>query len=180
MERYKHSAKNLLCHFRHCLKGPVPFTLDWDKETTAKLGDIDSDAVKYVKYISATVRRRSKLTMSETNCDECLTNLSGQQWKSSERTLPESNRVSSKVTCSGFPSCSWVWRSSDSNAMTVLLGFDVYLSLNLTIKTVCVSVKHTAIVGRTEGGKIWGMVFRYMSGRELALFDVLVGVALNV
>lgn len=24
MERYKHSAKNLLCHFRYCLKGPVP------------------------------------------------------------------------------------------------------------------------------------------------------------
>ena len=66
MERYKHSAKNLLCHFRYGMKGPVPFTLDWDKETTAKLGDIDGDAVKYVKYISANVRRRSKLTMSET------------------------------------------------------------------------------------------------------------------
>ena len=29
------------------------------------MGDIDGDAVKYVKYISANVRRRGKLTMSE-------------------------------------------------------------------------------------------------------------------
>ncbi|KAK3339711.1 hypothetical protein B0T25DRAFT_560445 [Lasiosphaeria hispida] len=59
MQRYRFSAKNILSHFRYCLKGPVPFTLDWDKEKTARLGNIDSDAIKYVKYISVNVRRRT-------------------------------------------------------------------------------------------------------------------------
>ncbi|KAH6641197.1 hypothetical protein F5144DRAFT_125099 [Chaetomium tenue] len=59
MQRYRFSANNIISHFRYCLKGPVPFTLDWDQEKQGKLGNIDSDAVKYVKYISVNVRRRT-------------------------------------------------------------------------------------------------------------------------
>lgn len=61
MERYVFSAKNLLAHFQYGVKGTIPFTLDWDKESTKKLGDLDKDAVKYVKYVSGIARRRSKL-----------------------------------------------------------------------------------------------------------------------
>ncbi|CAM1505884.1 Fc.00g115210.m01.CDS01 [Cosmosporella sp. VM-42] len=58
MQRYAFSAQNLLSHFRYGLKGPVPFSLDWDKENVRKLADLDKDAIKYVKYVSANVRRR--------------------------------------------------------------------------------------------------------------------------
>ena len=60
MQRYVFSAQNLVSHFRYGLKGPVPFTLDWDKENVKKLGDLDKDGVKYVKYVSVIVQRRSK------------------------------------------------------------------------------------------------------------------------
>ena len=60
MQRYVFSARNLVSHFRYGLKGPVPFTLDWDKENVKKLGDLDKDGVKYVKYVSVIVQRRSK------------------------------------------------------------------------------------------------------------------------
>ncbi|RTE77836.1 hypothetical protein BHE90_007718 [Fusarium euwallaceae] len=58
MERYKFSSRNLLSHFRYGLKGPVPFTLDWNKESNKKLGDLDRDAVTFVKFVSATAIRR--------------------------------------------------------------------------------------------------------------------------
>ncbi|KAF5615121.1 uncharacterized protein FTJAE_13444 [Fusarium tjaetaba] len=58
MQRYVFSAQNLVSHFRYGLKGPVPFTLDWDKENVKKLGELDKDGVKYVKYVSAIVQRR--------------------------------------------------------------------------------------------------------------------------
>lgn len=39
---------------------------DQDKEKTAKLVDIDSDAAEYVKYMSVTIRRRRKTHLLET------------------------------------------------------------------------------------------------------------------
>ncbi|KAG5749091.1 hypothetical protein H9Q70_008251 [Fusarium xylarioides] len=58
MQRYVFSAQSLVSHFRYGLKGPVPFTLDWDKENVKKLGELDKDGVKYVKYVSVIVQRR--------------------------------------------------------------------------------------------------------------------------
>ncbi|KAM0188240.1 hypothetical protein ACHAPI_010729 [Fusarium lateritium] len=58
MQRYAFSAQNLVSHFRYGLKGSVPFTLDWDKENVKKLGNLDKDSVKYVKYVSGIIQTR--------------------------------------------------------------------------------------------------------------------------
>ena len=42
-------------------KGPVPFSLDWDKEDVSKLGELDAPAVHYMRFISGTIRPRCML-----------------------------------------------------------------------------------------------------------------------
>ncbi|KAG9699940.1 hypothetical protein KCU95_g1022, partial [Aureobasidium melanogenum] len=61
METYKISAANLMSRFRYSLKGPVPFTLDWDNVRDKKnLKYLDSDAIKYVRSISVDIRNRDE------------------------------------------------------------------------------------------------------------------------
>lgn len=66
MQRYVFSAQNLVSHLRYGLKGPVPFTLDWGKENVKKLGELHKDSVKYVRYVSVIVQRRSKSVLLST------------------------------------------------------------------------------------------------------------------
>ena len=50
----------MISHFRYALRGPLPFMLDWTKQDVAQLGELDSEAVIYVKFISSTVQRRGQ------------------------------------------------------------------------------------------------------------------------
>jgi hypothetical protein len=60
IQQYEHSAANLIAHFRYAYKGPVPFSLDWDNKDVKAMGEIDAEAVRFVKFVSGNVQRRSQ------------------------------------------------------------------------------------------------------------------------
>lgn len=58
IEEWRHSAKNLLYHFKVVVRGMIPFEHDWTPEMQEKTG-LDDESVDYIRKVSGLITERS-------------------------------------------------------------------------------------------------------------------------
>jgi hypothetical protein len=60
MEEWEYSAKNLISHFRCVIRGPIPFTLNWQntKKANKRRAGLDEESCLFIEQMCSKIQER--------------------------------------------------------------------------------------------------------------------------